>query len=87
MRHVTTPPGADLKIDWDDKTPPQVIENTNGRQVIPHRYKNEGTYTVKVSMSGEFKWNNINEGASCSYHCNTLPINYQLVIGPSGDTK
>jgi hypothetical protein len=80
-RHAISSSGS---IDWGDGGPTQVL--TTGTHILSHTYEKAGEYKISAELHGDFKWNNPDEGASCSYRCKTAPaaININVLPKPVG---
>jgi len=68
-------------VDWGDKKPKDKLDT--GRTRLNHTYDRPGPYTVKAEISGQFKWINYNENASCSYYAKTMPASEGVSVSPA----
>jgi hypothetical protein len=71
-------------IDWDD-SPNEPL--STGRYRVNHTFHSTGQHVIKATISGEFKWNNPSEGASCSYSARTAPASLTVVVEAPPATK
>ena len=81
MRHRIALQGT---IIWGDGTPNSSLDTGDFQK--SHKYAKPGKYLVTAEIHGDFKWNNANEGASCSYRDRTAPASILVKVNPS-DTE